>query len=44
MNKRRNKRKFSHHKITIAQIEALERDYFRRLNGEMPKWQADMYA
>jgi hypothetical protein len=31
-------------KITSAQIEAIEREYYQRLNGEMPKWQADMYA
>lgn len=43
MSKRKT-RKFSHHKITIAQIEAIEREYYKKLNGEMPKWQADMYA
>jgi hypothetical protein len=43
MSKRKT-RKFNHHKITMMQIEAIEREYYKKLNGEMPKWQADMYA
>jgi hypothetical protein len=43
MNKRRKKRKFSHHKITRAQIEALERQYWERYNSGMPQWQAAQY-
>jgi hypothetical protein len=43
MKKRKNKRKFSHHKIKLIEIEAIEREYWTRYNSEIPKWQQDMY-
>ena len=43
MKKSKKKRKFSHHKIKLMEIEAIEREYWTRYNSEIPKWQQDMY-
>jgi len=43
MNKSKKKRKFSHHKIKLMEIEAIEREYWIRYNSNIPKWQQDMY-
>ena len=44
LNKKpRTKRKFSHHKIKLTEIEAIEREWAMRYNSEIPKWQQEMY-
>ena len=40
-NKKRTRSTFA--KITQAQIEALEREYYERYNSGIPQWQADYY-
>ena len=30
-------------KITNAQIEAIELEYYKRLNSEIPQWQQEKY-
>ena len=37
------KRKFSHYKIKLTEIEAIEREWASRYNSEIPKWQQEMY-
>ena len=41
--KKKQGRKFNHYKITNKQIELIESEYYKRINSEMPKWQAEMY-
>jgi len=43
MKSKKTKRKFSHHKIKLTEIEAIERDWAMRYNSEIPKWQQEMY-
>jgi hypothetical protein len=43
LNKLKKKRSFSHWKIKMTEIEAIEREYFNRYNSELPKWQQEMY-
>ena len=43
MKTKKTKRKFSHHKIKLTEIEAIERDWAMRYNSEIPKWQQEMY-
>ncbi len=43
MKTKKLKRKFSHNKIKLTEIEAIEREYFNRYNSELPKWQQEMY-
>ena len=40
-NKKRTRLTFA--KITQAQIEALEREYYERYNSGIPQWQAEYY-
>ena len=40
---KKNKRKFSHHKIKQVQIKILEQEYYDRLNVEIPQWQQAFY-
>jgi hypothetical protein len=40
---KRTKRKFSHYKIKLAEIEAIEREWAMRYNSEIPLWQQEMY-
>jgi hypothetical protein len=40
--KRTNKRK-TIAKITRAQIEVIEREYYERMNSGIPRWQQNMY-
>jgi hypothetical protein len=40
---KKNKLKFSHHKIKQVQIKMLEQEYYDRLNAEIPQWQQEMY-
>ena len=42
-SKTKTKRKFSHHKIKLAEIEAIEREWAMRYNSEIPLWQQEMY-
>ena len=41
---KRTKRKFSHHKVKLTEIEAIEREWAMRYNSEIPKWQQEMYT
>ncbi len=41
---RRKRSRLTVVKLTRAQIEAFEREWYERYNSGMPKWQADMYA
>ena len=41
---KRTKRKFSHHKIKLKEIEAIEREWAMRYNSEIPLWQQEMYT
>ena len=43
MKKLKKKRNFSHWKVKLTEIEAIEREYFNRYNSELPKWQQEMY-
>ena len=43
-SKTKTKRKFSHHKIKLTEIEAIEREWANRYNSEIPKWQQEMYT
>ena len=43
-SKTKTKRKFSHHKIKLTEIEAIEREWSMRYNSEIPKWQQEMYT
>ena len=40
---KRTKRKFSHYKIKLTEVEAIEREWAMRYNSELPKWQQEMY-
>ena len=44
MKIKKNKRKFSHYKIKLTEIEAIEREWTMRYNSEIPKWQQEMYT
>ena len=44
MKIKKTKRKFSHNKIKLAEIEAIEREWSSRYNSEIPKWQQEMYT
>ena len=39
MKKSKNKRKFSHHKIKLIEIEAIEREYWTRYNNVINKYE-----
>ena len=43
MKTKKLKRKFSHHKIKMTEIQAIERECAMRYNSELPKWQQEMY-
>ena len=46
MKIKKTKRKFSHHKIKLIEIEVIEREWAEwasRYNSEIPKWQQEMY-
>ena len=43
MKKLKKKRNFSHYKIKITEIQAIEREWAMRYNSELPKWQQEMY-
>ena len=43
MKTKKTKRKFSHYKIKLTEIEAIEREWAMRYNSEIPKWQQEMY-
>ncbi len=41
---KRTKRESRHHKIKVAEIEAIEREWASRDNSEVPKWQQEVYT
>ena len=43
LNKLKKKRNFSHCKIKMTEIQAIEREWAIRYNSELPKWQQEMY-
>ena len=43
MKTKKLKRKFSHNKNKLTEIEAIEREWAIRYNSELPKWQQEMY-
>ena len=44
LNKLKKKRNFSHHKIKMTEIQAIEREGAIRYNSELPKWQQEIYT
>ena len=44
MKTKKTKRKFSHHKIKLTEIEAIEREWAMRRDFEIPKWHQEMYT
>lgn len=43
MKTKKTKRKFSHCKIKLTEVEAIEREWAMRYNSELPQWQQEMY-
>ncbi len=43
MKKLRKNKKIKILKITNAQIEAIEREYYQRYNSEITQWQQNLY-
>ena len=43
MKKLKKKRNFSHYKVKMTEIQAIEREWAIRYNSELPKWQQEMY-
>ncbi len=41
---KRTKRKFSHQKIKVVEMEEIEREWAMRYNSEIPKWQQELYT
>ena len=39
----RNRTRLTFAKLTRAQIEAFEREYYERYNSGIPQWQAEYY-
>ena len=39
----RKRTRLTYTKLTRAQIEAFEREYYERYNSGIPQWQADYY-